>query len=65
MRASRFHTLTLVIMLVTLQVWGAETVQAQTQEISFTTTEGTWISLDVNADGRTIAFELLGPRYKS
>jgi Tol biopolymer transport system component len=29
----------------------------------FTTQEGTWISLDVAPDGRTIAFELLGDIY--
>jgi hypothetical protein len=28
--------------------------------IEFTTDEGTWISLDVSPDGKTIAFELLG-----
>lgn len=31
--------------------------------ISFTTNEGTWISLDVSPDGRTIVFELLGDIY--
>ncbi|MEI6246401.1 MAG: hypothetical protein WCQ64_15325 [Acidobacteriota bacterium] len=31
--------------------------------IEFTTDEGTWISLDVAPDGRTIAFELLGDIY--
>jgi Tol biopolymer transport system component len=31
--------------------------------IEFTTDEGTWVSLDVSPDGRTILFELLGDLY--
>lgn len=31
--------------------------------ISFTTDEGTWVSLDVSPDGKTIAFDLLGDIY--
>jgi Tol biopolymer transport system component len=31
--------------------------------IEFTTDEGTWISLDVSPDGKTILFELLGDLY--
>ena len=34
-----------------------------TRHIRFDTDEGTWISLDVSPDGRTIAFELLGDLY--
>lgn len=34
-----------------------------TRLIGFVTDEGTWISLDVSPDGRTIAFELLGDVY--
>ncbi|HTI03814.1 MAG TPA: amidohydrolase family protein [Gemmatimonadales bacterium] len=34
-----------------------------TREVSFETTEGTWISLDVSPDGHTIVFELLGDLY--
>ncbi len=34
-----------------------------TREVTFETSEGTWLSLDVSPDGRTIAFELLGDIY--
>ena len=33
------------------------------RKITFTTDEGTWMSLDVSPDGKTIAFELLGDIY--
>ncbi len=34
-----------------------------TQSIDFTTTEGTWMSLDISPDGKTIVFDLLGDIY--
>src|SRR5688572_2350587 len=34
-----------------------------TRAIQFTATEGTWISLDVSPDGKTIVFDLLGDIY--
>jgi Tol biopolymer transport system component len=34
-----------------------------TRQISFTTDEGTWMSLDVSPDGKTIVFDLLGDLY--
>jgi imidazolonepropionase-like amidohydrolase/Tol biopolymer transport system component len=32
-------------------------------DVSFTTSEGTWIDLDVSPDGNTLAFDLLGDIY--
>ncbi len=32
--------------------------------LDFTTTEGTWMSVDVSPDGRTVAFDLLGDIYR-
>lgn len=31
--------------------------------VSFTTSQGTWVSLDVSKDGRSLVFELLGDLY--
>jgi len=33
------------------------------RKVEFTTDEGTWLSLDVSPDGKTIAFELVGDVY--
>ncbi len=34
-----------------------------TRKVEFTTTEGTWLSLDISRDGKTIIFDLLGDFY--
>ena len=34
-----------------------------TRTLSFTTSEGTWMSLDLSRDGKTLVFELLGDLY--
>ena len=36
---------------------------AELRTLSFSTSEGTWVSLDVSPDGRTLVFELLGDVY--
>lgn len=36
---------------------------AELRTLSFSTGEGTWVSLDVSPDGRTLVFELLGDVY--
>jgi CubicO group peptidase (beta-lactamase class C family)/imidazolonepropionase-like amidohydrolase/Tol biopolymer transport system component len=33
------------------------------RQVAFTTSEGTWVSLDASPDGRTLVFELLGDVY--
>src|SRR5450759_1174426 len=33
------------------------------RKIQFTTDEGTWLSLDVSRDGKTVLFDLLGDLY--
>src|ERR1044072_5241459 len=42
---------------------GAGLPLTPTKPLKFTTDEGTWLSLDVSPDGRTIVFELLGDIY--
>ncbi|HEX8942840.1 MAG TPA: amidohydrolase family protein [Gemmatimonadaceae bacterium] len=42
---------------------GAGLPLTPTKALKFTTDEGTWLSLDVSPDGRTIVFELLGDIY--
>ncbi|MEO7361744.1 MAG: hypothetical protein ABI120_15540 [Gemmatimonadaceae bacterium] len=34
-----------------------------TRPLKFTTDEGTWLSLDLSPDGRTIVFDMLGDLY--
>ena len=43
--------------------WDVAAPHGPTSTVAFTTAEGTWMSLDVSPDGRTIAFDLLGDLY--
>ncbi|MFQ5792139.1 MAG: amidohydrolase, partial [Acidobacteriota bacterium] len=43
--------------------WKVDEPHGPTREISFTTDEGTWLSLDVHPEGETIVFSLLGDLY--
>ena len=40
--------------------WDVTQPRGKTRVISFTTDEGTWLSVDVSPDGQTIAFDMVG-----
>ena len=44
--------------------WDATKPRGKTREIDFTTSEGTWTSVDVSADGKWIVFDLLSQIYR-
>ena len=43
--------------------WDIAENHGPTKVLSFTTSEGTWMSLDVSPDGKEIIFDLLGDLY--
>ena len=43
--------------------WDVSAAHGPTETVRFTTTEGTWMNLDVSPDGRTVVFDLLGDLY--
>jgi imidazolonepropionase-like amidohydrolase/Tol biopolymer transport system component len=43
--------------------WDVTAAHGPTKTVSFTTSEGTWMNLDVSPDGATIVFDLLGDIY--
>ena len=43
--------------------WDVSAAHGPTHTVRFTTTEGTWMNLDVSPDGQTIVFDLLGDLY--
>jgi len=44
--------------------WKVDSARAPEKLLEFTATQGTWISVDVSPDGRSIAFDLLGHIYE-
>ncbi|MBC7897845.1 MAG: PD40 domain-containing protein, partial [Cytophagaceae bacterium] len=44
--------------------WDVTQPRGRTREISFTTSEGTWMSVDVSPDGQWLVFDLLGHVYR-
>ncbi|GJM32459.1 MAG: bifunctional TolB-family protein/amidohydrolase [Saprospiraceae bacterium] len=44
--------------------WDVNNPPGAHQEVTFSTTEGTWMNLDVSPDGKTIVFDLLGDIYQ-
>lgn len=43
--------------------WSIEDAHGPTNDVSFVTDEGTWLSLDVHPDGQQLVFSLLGDLY--
>ncbi|HEX4932799.1 MAG TPA: hypothetical protein VFV33_06425, partial [Gemmatimonadaceae bacterium] len=44
--------------------WDVTQPRGATREIDFTTTEGTWMSVDASPDGQWLVFDLLGHIYR-
>ena len=44
--------------------WDVTVPRGNTREISFTTEEGTWMSVDISPDGSWLVFDLLGHVYR-
>src|SRR6266566_8846651 len=44
--------------------WDVTQARGKTREIDFTTSEGTWMSVDLSPDGRWIVFDLLAQIYR-
>ncbi|OZC02969.1 amidohydrolase family protein [Rubricoccus marinus] len=43
--------------------WDVSAAHGPTSTVAFETSEGTWMSIDVSPDGRTLVFDLLGDLY--
>ncbi len=60
-------TATLLLMLIKTTYaqgkWNVETPPGLSKKVTFTTSEGTWMDLDVSPDGKSIVFDMLGDIY--
>jgi imidazolonepropionase-like amidohydrolase/Tol biopolymer transport system component len=43
--------------------WDVQAKHGPSRELAFETSEGTWMSVDISPDGRTLVFDLLGDLY--
>ena len=43
--------------------WSVEEIHGTPRKVAFTVDEGTWMSIDVSPDGKTLIFDLLGDLY--
>ena len=43
--------------------WDVNAAHGPTFDVSFETSEGTWMTVDVSPDGQTLVFDLLGDLY--
>ncbi|MCC6773502.1 MAG: PD40 domain-containing protein [Gemmatimonadaceae bacterium] len=48
----------------TRATWDVTKARGTTRDIDFTTSEGTWMSVDLSPDGRWVVFDLLGHIYR-
>ena len=46
------------------EAWDVNAPQGEFKEIKISTTEGTWMNLDMSPDGKFIVFDLLGDIYR-
>jgi len=44
--------------------WDVTQARGKTRDVDFTTSEGTWMSVDISPDGAWIVFDLLGHIYR-
>ena len=47
-----------------VEEWDVTAPRGETREVDFTTSEGTWMSVDLAADGDWVVFDLLGHVYR-